>query len=190
MRFFHVVPLLLLAACYSSPDATQTYNGPESLLHQDQELISLPLEKVEDVKDLVAWIKDERPTSAVLECQTTSAHCSNAAKILLKSKVSFRTQPSASTNLAKLYYNRITAQDCDPRAIYNSNNVNNLQAQNFGCSVSWNAARMINTGEQLTDPAAVEGMDAKKSLSVIGAYQEGSSSSESSGSLLESSGSQ
>lgn len=188
MHVIRISLLLLLAACIPSQEQGSPYTGPESLLQQSREVVTVPLNTMGDVKNMTRWMQGNRPTDVSLQCTKTSAPCVAAAKILSGSHIAFHTVTAERDNIAVLTYVRAGAADCNPQVVDNTHNIRNLTQPQFGCAISSNAIRMISNSEQLTDPNNVDGMDAEKALSVVKTYQAGSSTT--SGSLLQTSGSQ
>ncbi len=175
MNVVRISPLvLLLVGCLPSPHQAKTYDGPESLMQQSREVVSVPLVSAASSKELMNWVKRDAPANVVLQCAKPSAACTAAEKSLRSARIPFTAAAAdAGGDMAILSYVRTTAADCDQRVVDTSHNVNNLPSQNVGCAVSYNTVRMINDSKQLTNPGPTGLSDGKKAVGVVESYQSG-----------------
>lgn len=183
-----VAPVSLLATLANCstipPEAYSNRTGPETLLDLSLETVNVPLDNYAGVDELTAWVNDEQPSRAELQCAGESIICRNAGRVLEQFAVPVTMMDSPAGNQVVLYYERILARDCDPKYVDNTINPYNLNHPSFGCSVSSNTVRMVSDRRQFVNPALLDFPDASKARQNYKKYQAPPESQEKMGSLL------
>ncbi len=186
MRMRVLLPVLVcVAACEPSPETTETHFGPESLLQESRETVSMPLPTVDAVKDLVVWVRQETPQDALLRCDPAAEICGLAQRALQRLRVPVRVEaPDAQGDAVVLSYLRVGATDCTAQIVDNAHNVNNLALPGIGCATSANELRMITTADQILRPGPVGPVDGAQAVKVMESYRTGPSASDANSSSL------
>ena len=161
----------LLSGCSEIPkEAYSNRTGPEALLDVSLETVNVPLDSFAGVDELTAWVNNEQPSRAELQCAENSHICMNAERVLEQFAVPVTNNDSPAGNQVVLYYERILARDCDPKYVDNHINPYNLNYQSFGCSVSANTIQMVSDRRQFVNPALLDFPDASKARQAYRGY--------------------
>lgn len=169
--FLLVTCLIFVAGCALPESAYKTSGQPESLLNKSVERVSFSLAPNEALADLTAWIDNDQPTRAELSCSSDDILCVRASEMLSSFGVPFafiKAQESSSDVV--LFYERITASNCENSFVDNRHNFRNLNHPTFGCSVAANILQSVSDHQQFINPALSDLQDAEKAVQIMDAY--------------------
>lgn len=154
--------LLSLAACQPTmydQSAFSSYSQPHDLVERSIQQVTVPLDGARGIDDLVAWLNQEKPINASVECASNDKLCLSAKRTLSNFSVPFASKFAQGGNQVVLTYERIAIRDCDPRYVDATYNRYNISSQNYGCANASNIARMASDKRQLTNPQLLGYMD-------------------------------
>jgi Pilus biogenesis CpaD protein (pilus_cpaD) len=142
---------------------------PESLLDYSSEVVNLTLESSKSIREVTKTINRDQPTRAELYCVNDEALCKKAKNVLEQFSVPVTFKASGENRVA-LMYDRVQVRDCQNRFINLHYNPKNLNSPTLGCAKAANQVQMITDKRQLTNPATMGAMDAKKPIQAIQNY--------------------
>lgn len=149
---------------------------PENLLDVANETVNIRLNSRAALRELALMVERDPPNRAELGCQQADSLCMQARETLGQHGVPVQfTDNSAG---ATLYYERVTARDCENRFVENKNEKHALNAPTFGCSVAANTVQMVGDKRQFSNPRLVDFMDGKKAVQNMERYSKPSKSSD------------
>jgi hypothetical protein len=146
--------VLTLSACSHfgpTPAAYMNRGGPEALIDVSSEIVNLSTASKADIVELAAWIENDRPTRAQLNCTGGEGQCTEAQKVLDLNGVP-TVSSAGNTSTVTLIYERILARDCNPRYIDNPSNYYNLNHPSFGCAMSANMVQQVTNKQEFVSP--------------------------------------
>lgn len=168
---FSLLAAGLGSACSEIPPAAYSNRtGPEALLDVSLETVNVPLDSFAGVEELTAWVNNDQPTRAELQCAESGHICNNAERVLNQFSIPVTRTDIQTGNQVVLYYERVLARDCDPKFRTNHINPYNLNHQSFGCSVSANTIQMVSDRRQFVNPSLLDFSDGTKARSVYREY--------------------
>lgn len=136
--------ILLLSSCKIY--ATKAIS-PESLLNLSSEKVAFTITDSESVDAIASWIKDDKPTEAVLFCAKKNISCSKVQEFLKSKSIHYNTNISNDgSNSVSLVYHRITARDC--------------MHGEFGCATAANSIHMVADRAHFIRPPLSDSQDA------------------------------
>jgi hypothetical protein len=162
--------LLALSGCagHIAPGDYRTYDGPESLLMEARDAVSIDLGRKDYGERLNDALSDTPPARAILNCPPAQADCKRARTLLSKHPIALTSRSEGSSVV--LIYESLKAQDCDQRYVNNANNAGNLHYASRGCAISANMAQMISDKRQLTQPKLLDHLDGDKAAANYDSY--------------------
>ena len=172
MRFSMLLVLLVAASgCTRLPPAAyESFSGPESLLDQSKERVTIALAAAGSAESLVEWLDQDQPSRVELHCVQGEANCARAARIAEQFAVPYEFVDSGAGK-AVLIYERVVARDCDPRFISDHINPYHLHRRGYGCSVASNSLQMISDRRQITAPSLMDPHDGQRVQDTMSVYR-------------------
>jgi hypothetical protein len=178
MRYFALVVLtLVINACAAVPAEQYATRGqPEALLDVSSERVTFSLSSDRAVDELAEWINNDQPSKAILKCIAghNNPLCVEVELVLTQYGVPFSVETAeGKINNIELFYDRVVLRECSPKYVNNSYNPDNLNHQNFGCSVASNMVQSLEDHRQLLTPAFKDPHDAASAIEAYERYQDG-----------------
>jgi type IV pilus biogenesis protein CpaD/CtpE len=161
----------LLVACSDIPKEAYYKRGqPESLLERSKKEAVFDIASQDDVKRILLFAKQARPSQAAFKCQETSKSCNRLEQALRRNSGVSITRVTSAHNNVTFSFEQIAVRDCENRYIDNMINPYNLNHPTFGCSLAANSAQMVTDKRQFTDPDIMDSSDARKGVQVSDQY--------------------
>jgi type IV pilus biogenesis protein CpaD/CtpE len=172
MRFSMLFAVcVVVSGCTRLPSsAYETFSGPESLLDQSKERVTVALAASGSAESLIEWLDQDQPSRVELHCDQGESNCTRAARIAEQFAVPYEFVDSGAGK-AVLVYERVVARDCDPRFVSDHINPYNLHHRGYGCSVSANALQMISDRRQITAPSLMDPHDGQRVQDTMSIYR-------------------
>jgi|GEM_PF-3320341 len=153
---FGLVLLLSSCAMHHSAPAIK----PELLINSSAEKISFPVSDSASLSSIESWLANgDAPTYAEISCGNSGSICNAVKKDLAARHVKFKDVPAeedATVGTLSLTYDRVITREC--------------ATNNFGCSTSLNAVRMVSNHEQFIKPSSVGLQGASSVMKAVSRY--------------------
>lgn len=150
--------------------STAYYNrgDPENLLDVANETVKIRLNSRAALRELSLLVERDPPNRAELGCPQADSLCMQARETLGQHgvPVAFTTEVDG----AALYYERVSARDCENRYVENLNEKHQLNAPTLGCSVAANTVQMVGDKRQFSNPRLLDFQDGKKAVQNMERY--------------------
>jgi hypothetical protein len=184
MKHVLVVGLVasVLAGCSQIPPQAMFNRGsPESLMDVSSEVVSVKLNSVNAVDQMVEWIDKDEPTRAELHCSVAEDPVCKAAAEVFKLYGIDTQQTGSGERSVDLVYERVMARECDNRFMDNHINPYHMNHPTFGCSIASNMVQSVSNKQQFVHPPLLGFRDGRKAIQDVREYRKPPSNEDASG---------
>lgn len=151
------------------PTAYYNRGDPENLLDVQSEKVVIALNSRAALREMAMMVERDPPSRAELGCPQADSLCMQARETLGQHGVPVQFSDAAKG--ATLYYERMSARDCENRFVENHNEKYGLNAPTFGCSVAANTVQMVGDKRQFSNPRLLDFQDGQKAVQTMERYQ-------------------